>query len=624
MAASNFFSVSGVYYIEISKNIFKMKKLLFTFVAIFFAFIGNAQNACNASFTWSQTPTNFYPYQVSVTNTSTYAGAPVYSYAYYNMSWGDGTTSGIYGSGVSTHNYSNAGPHTATLYMTVVDSLNPNTPYCTDTFTTTITTIVAPCNTVINTTNNGGGSYTFTANNAGGALTYSWDLGDGSTAGNSASVTHTYANAGTYTITLTITGGGTTCTSSTNISYQNGVVNCANLIASFNSNTQNGLTVYFSNTSTTSFNTNPSLTRVPHWNFGDGGTSALMNPSHTYISAGTYTVQLINQWVDSTNPSSVYCTDTIHQTITVSSTAANYITGGIYWDSTLNISTSSFKVWLITFDTATNIIDAIDSVTTSGINGQVAYTFHNLPAGIYRTKAAVVNGVPGATVMAPTYHTSSTYWGNATLINHGGSITNYKNIFMQAGNSTSGPGFIAGNVTMGAGKGTAIGAPNLLILLRDASNQMVKFTYTDANGDYSFSSIPLGTYNIYPENMPQVTTPSSSMTISSGNTTFNGIDFVKNSVKIVPKNLALNDVKVSICSVHPNPAKDIVTITWNSNVSGNVNISMVDIAGRILLQTTATTTAATSINIGQIPAGMYFLKMATDHSQETEKLIIQK
>ena len=28
------------------------------------------------------------------------------------------------------------------------------------------------------------------------------------------------------------------------------------------------------------------------WNFGDGGTSTAQNPSHTYTTAGTYTVTL--------------------------------------------------------------------------------------------------------------------------------------------------------------------------------------------------------------------------------------------------------------------------------------------------------------------------------------------
>ena len=173
---------------------------------------------------------------------------------------------------------------------------------------------------------------------------------------------------------------------------------------------------------------------------------------------------------------------------------------------------------MITFDTSTNIINAVDSVTATGAYGQVAYQFNNKASGSYRVKAAVVAGAAGYTQMAPTYHATSTYWANATMVNHTGGASANRNIYMQAGSSANGPGFVGGNVTLGAGKGTATGVPNLLILLRNASNQLVKSTFTNANGDYSFSNVPVGTYTIYPENMPQVTTPSAAFTISTTNT----------------------------------------------------------------------------------------------------------
>jgi PKD repeat protein len=48
------------------------------------------------------------------------------------------------------------------------------------------------------------------------------------------------------------------------------------------------LTVNFTDASTDTDGTIQSRS----WNFGDGSTSALINPSHTYVSAGTYTVTL--------------------------------------------------------------------------------------------------------------------------------------------------------------------------------------------------------------------------------------------------------------------------------------------------------------------------------------------
>ena len=48
------------------------------------------------------------------------------------------------------------------------------------------------------------------------------------------------------------------------------------------------------------------------WNFGDGTTSTLTNPSHTYSTGGTYTVTLIAY-----DPSSCNMTDTIRRSVTV-------------------------------------------------------------------------------------------------------------------------------------------------------------------------------------------------------------------------------------------------------------------------------------------------------------------
>jgi len=226
--------------------------------------------------------------------------------------------------------------------------------------------------------------------------------------------------------------------------------------------------------------------------------------------------------------------------------------------------------------------------------------------------------------MAPTYHFGSTYWANATLVNHTGGASANRNIYMQAGSSANGPGFVAGNVTLGAGKGTATGVPNLLIILRNASNQLIKSTFTNANGDYSFSNVPLGTYTIYPENMPQVTTPSAAFTISATNTTFNGIDFTKNSKKIVPNNLSIAPTQLSHnFNVYPNPTNDFVTIHALGNASATT-LQLVDMTGRILLTESNYGAADMTLPLTTIPAGMYYLKISSGATQQVEKLILQK
>ncbi len=98
---------------------------------------------------------------------------------------------------------------------------------------------------------------------------------------------YVYASAGSYTVSLTATNsyGSDVETKSNYITVGGtGEVPVADFIAS-KSSVNVGESVQFtdlSNNSPTSWS----------WNFGDGGTSTLQNPSHAYSTAGTYTVSL--------------------------------------------------------------------------------------------------------------------------------------------------------------------------------------------------------------------------------------------------------------------------------------------------------------------------------------------
>ena len=60
-------------------------------------------------------------------------------------------------------------------------------------------------------------SVTVTQTGCTGAIAYDWDFGDGSTHGTTATVTHTYAAAGTYHVALTVTGDGFTVNGGGNV-----------------------------------------------------------------------------------------------------------------------------------------------------------------------------------------------------------------------------------------------------------------------------------------------------------------------------------------------------------------------------------------------------------------------
>ena len=583
---------------------------------------------CNIQFTVSSQPGATQV--VTLTNNSTFTTIPGSNPSMW-IQWGDNITQSIsHTNGLSfNHTYASAGNYIITVGATHYDSIN-SVLVCSSTDTQLISVAALPCSTSITKVNNGGGSYTFTANNIGGGtgISYTWNFGDGSPTVSGSPVTHTYTTTGNYTVHVTSTSASCQSGASTTVQHFNGTLNCAQLNATFTT-LGTGFTRNFANNSTPTNNIpGASIIKVGHWNFGDGGTavsSTYLTP-HTYASTGTYLVKLVNNWVDS-NTNVVYCTDSFTQTITITTPPPppNVISGYILWDSTIApvMNQASFKVWLITFDANTNMLTAVDSQTVSGYFA-APYSFSGYPAGTYRTKAAVLAGTPAAGTLMPTYHDSSLFWNTALQIAHTGASSTNKNIKMKTGINTGGPGFIGGNVTQGANKGTGAGVPNLLVALLNTSFKIVDFTYTDANGNYSFASVPLGDYIVYPESMNYTTTPSSAINLTSGQLVVNGIDFKHTPTDIKPIPAGINDLPNSdLFTVYPNPSKGNVQINWTSTMTGKVNISVVDITGREVMTQEAKTSGATTINLGHLQNGIYFIKVAGNNAQHTEKIVLQ-
>ena len=139
--------------------------------------------------------------------------------------------------------------------------------------------------------------FTDASTTTGSGTTYMWDFGDGNTS-TAQNPTHTYAAAGTYTVCLVVNDS---CSADTNCMSVTAAA-CPDPVASFTSNTtflQAAFTDGSAGTNISSW----------MWDFGDGNTSTMQNPTHTYASGGTYTVCLTV--IDSCG------TDSTCQTVTV-------------------------------------------------------------------------------------------------------------------------------------------------------------------------------------------------------------------------------------------------------------------------------------------------------------------
>ena len=192
----------------------------------------------------------------------------------WSWNFGDGSTSTLRNPG---HAYATPGPKTVTLTVA-------NSSGTTNSAGRTVT--VAAALTASFTFSPGspaaGQTVQFTDASTGSPTSWSWNFGDGSTSA-LRNPGHAFATPGTRTVTLTVANGS----GATN-SVSRTVTVAAALAASFTYSPGSptaGQTVQFTDASTGS----PTSWS---WNFGDGSTSAVRNPSHAFAAGGSYTVTL--------------------------------------------------------------------------------------------------------------------------------------------------------------------------------------------------------------------------------------------------------------------------------------------------------------------------------------------
>lgn len=130
-----------------------------------------------------------------------------------------------------------------------------------------------------------------------GTISYTWDLGNSQTS-TAVNPTTVYNSTGTYTVTLN-TQSNLGCSGSVQKT-----ITLNSVTTDFNAPTNLCLNepVTFQNASSA-----PPVSSL--WDFGDGTTSAQINPLKTFIVPGTYDIRLINNYES--------CTDSITHTVTV-------------------------------------------------------------------------------------------------------------------------------------------------------------------------------------------------------------------------------------------------------------------------------------------------------------------
>ena len=341
---------------------------------------------CNlvADFNWTVTATN--PLRYEFHNLST----PLSNTDSIRWTFGDGTSSTDVN---PVHTYNAAG--TYVVCLRVQKQTPPGSAPCVREICKTIV-VTQPCNLVVDF------NWTVTQTNPlrlefhnlsvplAATDSITWIFGDNSANSHDVNPVHTYANAGSYNVCLIVKKFPFN-TSSPCVRYicKTVVVTApCNMVPDFTwtATSANPLTIEFHNTST-----NTAVTDSIRWTFGDGSTSSLLNPVHTYTAPGTYIVCL--RIIRYTGASNTPCIREICKTIVV--TAPCNMVPDFTWTAT---QTNPLSIEFHNTSTNTAVTDSIrwtfgDGSTSNQINP--LHTYAN--AGTYTVCLRIIRYTAGTT-----------------------------------------------------------------------------------------------------------------------------------------------------------------------------------------------------------------------------------
>jgi hypothetical protein len=282
---------------------------------------------------------------------------------------------------------------------------------------------------------------------------------------------------------------------------------------------------------------------------------------------------------------------------------------------TVNGQPASGTIEIFNFIGDTLLAQPIQSIAVSNGN----YNADSLETGMYHIRFTPdPTTFPG---VAPLYYTNGDTWSTASVIGIP-CFFNSGDINSTSLSPLSGDAVIVGTITIDTNflRAPTVPFENALIKLINSANETVSFTYSDVNGAYQFTQVPIGNYTIKID-VPYIPQMTDHQITIAGNQTFTGASFEIMSNGIFAQGDLVLNVEETVnpyvtCS--PNPANNVLTIT--NTMTEEISIAIYALNGR-LMQTAVNQPGKTQIDISNLAAGVYMLKSSTHHfTQRVVKL----
>ena len=291
------------------------------------------------------------------------------------------------------------------------------------------------------------------------------------------------------------------------------------------------------------------------------------------------------------------------------------ICGDVFGGSPTISSEISGTVYLIAFNPEDQTLYELQS-QTFGPNGTDfcfdlnAEDLNN--QGLFFLKAALDGASPYYDSLMPTYYGGSIMWWSATAVGPGEGYT----IYMTPGVNPGGEGFVGGEITAGAGKsdedlsGVAVQVLNL-------DRSPVAYVVSDENGEFDFSELPFGTYQLIADPLGQRIVPQI-ITISAESPSMTGIEIEVRAIEEVDNGLGELFFNAQQLDVYPNPVESTIRIDFTSNESQKADLTIYNLLGQKVVSSNLNVVKGSNQiqnNLSSLIPGTYFIELNTEDGQ---------
>jgi PKD repeat protein len=342
----------------------------------------------------------------------------------------------------------------------------------------------------------------------------------------------------------------------------------------------------------------PAVSFLSSWDFSDGKTSALPNPSHVFSSQGTYKVCLT-----ATNVTNA-CASVSCDSFTILPYAGYLQLGGYVWAGSKKASQATLYLIRVRQEQSTVYYEYTDTTTLKDTSGY--YVFDVPDSATYLVKAVPDTSSPDYTSYLPTYLDYTHHWQNAiqTLLE---ASSYYYDIHLAPYSYQTGPGGIFGKVFR---DGTA--AQGIELFLTDQAGNVFRYDFSSADGSYSFNNLPMGQYLVQIE-LTGIQTHSMPLIIDATHTVYHDINLEINSQN------GLWDLKGSPTCItglpFPNPASGMVWIPLYVSAPAKVLVEVFDATGRVAFRSYSSVNGQQTLSVlpDGLLVGAYYVKLITEN-----------